>query len=74
MPDFQENGFLSGILVSTQQSQYTIRNLISKLAPNWLTNVKVIELTFFWDRPSVPGKMFSGIKSDFSRVLLDSRG
>ena len=22
----------------------------------------------------VPGKMFSGIKNDFSRVLLDSRG
>ena len=33
-----------------QQSQYTIRNLISRLAPNWLTNVKVIDLTFFWDR------------------------
>ena len=24
--------------------------LISKLAPNWLTNVKVIDLTFYWDR------------------------
>ena len=34
-----------------QQSQYTIRNLISKVAPNWLTNVKVMDLTFFWDRP-----------------------
>ena len=29
-----------------QQSQYTIRNLISKLAPNWLT----IDVTLFWDR------------------------
>ena len=51
MSDFQENGVLSGTLVSTNNVIYTIRNLISKLAPNWLTNVKVIDLAFCWDRP-----------------------
>ena len=44
-----------------QQFLYTIRNLISKLAPNRLTNVKVIDLEgFFWDRPFA-GKLFKSI-------------
>ena len=37
-------------------------SLISKLAPNWLTNVKVIDLTFFgtdnW--PFVNGALIGG--------------
>ena len=41
MADFQENGFFWNTSVN-EQSQCTIRNLISKLALNWLTNVKVI--------------------------------
>ena len=47
MSDFQENGFLFGTLVSANQCQHNIRNLISKLVPNWLTNVIVIGFTFF---------------------------
>ena len=42
---FQENGFLFNISVN-RQSRYTITNLNSKLAPNWLTNVKVIDFVF----------------------------
>ena len=46
---FRKTAFFFEQCVSVnQQSQYTIRNLISKLAPNWLTNVKVIDLTFFF--------------------------
>ena len=40
MSDFQENGFFWNTNVN-QQSQYTIRNSISKLAMNRLRNVKV---------------------------------
>ena len=50
MSDFQENGFLSKNNSVNQQCQYTIRKLISKLAPSWFKDVKVIDLTFFWDR------------------------
>ena len=45
-----------------QQSQHTTRNLISKSASTWLTNVKVIDLTFFgtdnW--PFVNGALTGG--------------
>ena len=51
MSDFQENGFLFGTLVSTISIYY--KELISKLAQNWLTNVKVIDLTFFDTGPLV---------------------
>ena len=60
---FRKTAFFFEHCVSVnQQSQCTIRNLISKLAPNWLTNVKVIDLTFFgtdnW--PSVNGGLIGG--------------
>ena len=44
--DFQENEFLSRKLMLTN-SRYTVKNLISKLAPIWLTNVHAIDLVFF---------------------------
>ena len=48
-----------------QQSQYTIRNLIPKLAPNWLTNVKVIDLTVFLGQ-ALSGKNEEKQKFDLS--------
>ena len=32
------------------------RPRVSKLAPNWFTNVEVIDLTFLWDRPFLWGR------------------
>ena len=46
--------FLEHCVSVNQQSQYTIRNLITKLAPNWLANVKVIDLTFFFGTDNWP--------------------
>ena len=57
MSDFQENGYLFVDISVNQQSPYTIRKVISKLALNRLINVKVIDLAFFSD------SLFSDITS-----------
>ena len=39
------------VVTGPASSMWPTGPLISKLAPNWLTNVKVIDLTFSGDRP-----------------------
>ena len=45
--DFKKNSFLFINISVNQQYQHTIRHLILKLASNWLTHLKVIDLTGF---------------------------
>ena len=49
-----------------QQPQYPI---ISKLAPNWLTNVKVFDLTIFWDRPFLKNSRGSRRQHEIENIL-----
>ena len=53
-----------------QQCRYTVRNYKSKLAPNWPTNVNVIDLTFFAAGPLSLESLQTRFEAIFSKDVV----
>ena len=68
MAEFQQNRFTRGVAAGV----FEMRRLEELNIRTFSFRFKTMKMQKRYK--FVPGKMFSGIKIDFSRVLLDSRG